>query len=72
MQQPPDPKDVGGASSLPHRGGVHRTEVPVEVVVPLTMAVILTRVTVFEFGPQILTRVTVDGEACMPGLLWRS
>jgi hypothetical protein len=47
-----------GASSLPHRGGVHRAEVPIEVAAPLPAALdgdaaILTRAVTLEFGPQI-------------------
>jgi hypothetical protein len=43
---------------LPHRGGVHRIEVPIEVATPLSMALngdatVLTRVAMLEFGPQI-------------------
>jgi hypothetical protein len=45
-------------SSLPHRGGVCCTKVPIEVVAPLSVALygdaaVVTRSTVLEFGPQI-------------------
>jgi hypothetical protein len=47
-----------GASILPHKGGVHRTKVPIEIAAPLMLAldgdaVILTRAATLEFGPQI-------------------
>jgi hypothetical protein len=34
----PRSRGCRGASSLPHRGGVRRTEVPIEVTTPLTAA----------------------------------
>jgi hypothetical protein len=39
MLSPPDPTwGRGGATSLPHRGGVQRTKVPVKVAAPLPLA----------------------------------
>jgi hypothetical protein len=59
MQPPPDLMwGCRGASSLPHRGGVHRTEDLVDIAVLLSLAldgdaVILTRAAMLEFSLQI-------------------
>jgi hypothetical protein len=59
-RQAATPRSQGcrGVSGLPHKGGVHHTEVTIEVAAPLTAALdgdasILTWVMMFEFGPQI-------------------
>jgi hypothetical protein len=58
-----------GASSLPHRGGVHCIKVPIKVTtlaaVPLPLvldgdAAVLTQVTTLKFGPQICHGETCD------------
>jgi hypothetical protein len=55
-----------GASSLPHRGGVCRTKVPIEVAAPLPAtpdgdAAVLTQATTLKFSPQIpIARLAAD------------
>jgi hypothetical protein len=52
----PRSRGCRGVSIMPHKNGVHRTEVTVKVAAPLSVAldgdvVVLTRVTGLEFGP---------------------
>jgi hypothetical protein len=60
-----------GVSGLPHKGGIHRTEVPIEVAKPLPLALdgdvaVLTRAATLEFALQIRRSVLLTTHMAAP------